>query len=187
MTARPEHTTRSRLTVHDLDSAPEASKDALANQAKRVGKVINIFGAMANSPALMNIYDLVETHLANHSKLDNATRQAIHLTVAAVNDCDYCQAAYTGAAKKAGFTVEETLAIRQGAVPDQPKLQSLLALTRQIADNRGYVDESVWSDALDAGWSEEEILDAYVETVRTILTNYFNHLVGTELDLPPAP
>ncbi|MEX1043273.1 MAG: carboxymuconolactone decarboxylase family protein [Acidimicrobiia bacterium] len=182
-----EHTTTSRLTVHDLDSAPEASRAALANQAKRVGKVINIFGAMANSPALMNVYDLVETHLAEHSNLDNAARQAIHLTVAAVNDCDYCQAAYTGAAKKAGFSIEETVAIRQGSLPDNPKLQALLTLSRQIADNRGCVDESVWSDALAAGWSEEEILDAYVEVVRTILTNYFNHLVGTELDLPPAP
>ena len=182
-----EHTTRTRLPVHDVETAPAASRAALAHQAARVGKVINIFGTMANSPALMNIYDLVESQLAEHSNLDDATRQAIHLTVAAVNDCDYCQAAYTGAAKRAGFTVDETIAIRQGALSGHPKLQPLITLTRQIADNRGYVDESVWSDALEAGWSEEEILDAYTDVVRTILTNYFNHLVGTELDLPPAP
>ncbi len=187
MRAQPEHVTGTRLRVHDVETAPEASRDALARQAARVGKVINIFGAMANSPALMNVYDLFESHLAEHSNLDNPTRQAIHLTVAAVNDCDYCQAAYTGAARRAGFTVEETIAIRQGALSGRPKLQALIGLTRQIADNRGYVDESVWSDALEAGWSEEEILDAYTDVVRTILTNYFNHLVGTELDLPPAP
>jgi AhpD family alkylhydroperoxidase len=187
MTAQSEHTTRTRLAVLDVESAPEASREALARQATRVGTVINIFGTMANSPALMNVYDLVESYLAEHSTLDDATRQAIHLTVAAVNDCDYCQAAYTGAAKRAGFTVDETIAIRQGALPDHPRLQALMTLTRQIADNRGYVDEAVWSDALEAGWSEEEILDAYTEVVRTILTNYFNHLVGTELDLPPAP
>ncbi|MEX1004543.1 MAG: carboxymuconolactone decarboxylase family protein [Acidimicrobiia bacterium] len=187
MTAHSEHSTRARLPVHDVETAPGAGRAALAHQAVRVGKVINIFGTMANSPALMNVYDLVESHLAEHSTLDNATRQAIHLTVAAVNDCDYCQAAYTGAAKSAGFTVEETIAIRQGALGDHPKLQALITLTRQIADNRGYVDETVWSDTLEAGWSEEEILDAYTDVVRTILTNYFNHLVGTELDLPPAP
>jgi AhpD family alkylhydroperoxidase len=187
MTAHSEHITRTRLPVHDVENAPEASREALAHQAARVGKVINIFGMMANSPALMNVYDLVESHLAEHSTLDDATRQAIHLTVAAVNDCDYCQAAYTGAAKRAGFTVDETIAIRQGALPDRPKLQALITLTRQIADNRGYVDESVWSDVLESGWSEEEILDGYIEVVRTILTNYFNHMVGTELDLPPAP
>ncbi|MFO7549551.1 MAG: hypothetical protein R6X29_11890 [Acidimicrobiia bacterium] len=30
-------------------------------------------------------------------------------------------------------------------------------------------------------------LGAYAEVVRTILGNYFNHLVDTELDLPAAP
>jgi AhpD family alkylhydroperoxidase len=186
MTAQAHDNPVSRLTVHDLDSAPERSRPPLANQAERIGRTINIFGAMANSPALMRMYDLVETHLAENSSLDNATRQAIHLTVAAVNDCQYCQAAYTGAARAAGFNRDETIALRQGAIPDQPKLQALVTLTRQIADNRGYVDDAVWMAALDAGWTEEEMLDGYADVVRTILTNYFNHMVGTELDLPPA-
>lgn len=106
-------------------------------QAEGVGKVINIFGAMANSPALMEMYDLVETHLANNSNLDNEIRQAIHLTVAAVNDCGYCQAAYTGTAKAAGFQEEETIEIRRGSLSAHPKLDALLNLSRQIADNRG--------------------------------------------------
>lgn len=38
--------------------------------------------------------------------------------------------------------------------------------------------------------TSEEILDAYADVVRTILTNYFNHLVDTDHDLgevPPLP
>jgi AhpD family alkylhydroperoxidase len=135
----------------------------------------------------MEMYDLVESHLAKESNLDNAARQAIHLTVAAVNDCGYCQAAYTGGAKAAGFTEDECVQIRRGTLSADPKLNALLTLSRQIADNRGYVDDSVWGGAIDAGWATEEILDAYAEVVRTILTNYFNHLVGTELDLPQPP
>lgn len=180
-------TQTSRVQVHDLDSAPQGGRSALEHQASRSGRVLNIHGAMANSPTLINLYDLVETHLATNSTLDNATRQAIHLTVAAVNDCDYCQAAYTGAATRAGFSEAETIAIRRGSLPDHPKLDALLRLSRQIADNRGHVDESAWAGAHNAGWSIEEILDAYADVVRTILTNYFNHMVGTELDLPPAP
>lgn len=180
-------TQTSRVQVHNLDSAPREGREALERQAKRLGRVINIFGAMANSPTLIRMYDLVETHLAQESTLDNATRQAIHLTVAAINDCDYCQAAYTGAATKAGFSVAETIGIRRGTLPDHPKLEALLHLSRQIADNRGHVDDSVWVGAEEAGWSTEEIFDAYADVVRTILTNYFNHMVGTELDLHPAP
>lgn len=176
-----------RVSVHDLETAPIGSQEPLGRQADRVGKVINIFGAMANSPALMALYDAVESHLAKNSNLNNAARQAIHLTVAAVNDCAYCQAAYTGAAKTAGFDTDEAAQIRRGAIEADPRLNSLLTLARQIADNRGYLDESVWSDAVEAAWTIEEILDTYAEVVRTILTNYFNHLVGTDLDLSPAP
>jgi AhpD family alkylhydroperoxidase len=176
-----------KVPIHDLETAPVGSREPLARQAERIGRVINIFGAMANSPVLMEMYDLVETHLSKNSNLDNATRQAIHLTVAAVNDCDYCQSAYTGAAKAAGFEIDETIQIRQGRVVGQPKLTALLTLSRQIADNRGWVDDSAWAGAVAAGWSNEEILDAYSDVVRTILTNYFNHLVGTEHDLPEVP
>jgi AhpD family alkylhydroperoxidase len=176
-----------RVPIHDHDTAPAGSHEPLDNQSRRVGKILNIFGAMANSPALMEMYDLVESHLAKNSNLDNATRQAIHLTVAAVNDCSYCQAAYTGAARAAGFVEDEAVQIRSGSLEDDARLTALLTLVRQVADNRGYVDDSVWDAALGAGWSIDEILDAYADTIRTILTNYFNHMVGTELDLPPAP
>lgn len=94
----------SRIPVHDIESAPPGSRDPLTRQSERVGKAINIFGGMANSPTLMDMYDLVETHLSKNSNLDDATRQAIHLTVAAVNDCDYWQAAYTGAARPPAST-----------------------------------------------------------------------------------
>jgi hypothetical protein len=40
---------------------------------------------------------------------------------------------------------------------------------------------------LETGWSDVELLDAYADAVRTILTDHFKHLVGTDLDLPAAP
>lgn len=176
-----------RVPVHDLDSAPEAGREALERQSERVGKVLNIFGAMAHAPALINLYDTVETLLSEQSSLEPATREAIHLTVAAVNDCGYCQAAYTGSAKKAGFSEEQTIRIRDGEVTDDDELSALLSLARGIAADRGHVDDATWQAALDAGWTDAQLLEAYADVVRTVLTNYFNHLVGTELDLPAAP
>jgi AhpD family alkylhydroperoxidase len=176
-----------RVPIHDVDSAPEGSKEALERQSKRVGKTINIFGAMAHSPAVMGLYDAAEELLGERSNLDRRTREAIHLTIANVNDCDYCQAAYTGAAKAQGFSEEQTVQIREGRVEDDDELTALLALARELAEHKGEVADGTWQAALDAGWSDVELLDAYADVVRTILTNWFNHLVGTELDLPAAP
>jgi AhpD family alkylhydroperoxidase len=176
-----------RVPVHDLDSAPAASKDALERQSKRVGKTINIFGAMAHSPAVIGLYDAAEDTLAERSHLEPSTREAIHLTIANVNDCSYCQAAYTGAAKAQGFNEEQTVQIRRGAVDGDDKLTALLAVARELGANRGEVADATWQAALDAGWSDVELLDTYADVVRTVLTNWFNHFVGTELDLPEAP
>ncbi len=175
-----------RIPIHSTDDAPDASKAALERQSARVGKTINIFGAMAHSPTLIGLYDTVETFLGENSTLEGAVREAVHLTVANVNACDYCQAAYTGSAKKQGFSTEQTIEIRRGAVEGDDKLTALLTFVRELASDKGYVDDTTWSATLDAGWSDVELLDAYAEVVRTVLTNWFNHLVHTEQDLPRA-
>lgn len=176
-----------RVPVHTLDDAPEASRETLDRVAQRIGKVLNIHGEMAHAPALLEAYATMEDTLREKSSLGEPVRQAIHLTVANVNGCDYCQAAYTGSAKKAGHSDEDAIAIRRGELPGNEKLTALLQVSREIAANKGYVEDGTWKDALEAGWSEEQVLEAYAEVVRTIFTNYFNHLVGTEIDLPEAP
>jgi AhpD family alkylhydroperoxidase len=115
-----------RVPVHTVDDAPAESRDTLAALGKRVGKVINIFGEMAHAPALLETYATMEETLREQSSLGEPVRQAIHLTVANVNACDYCQAAYTGAAKAAGHSDEDAIAIRRGQVPGDDKLTALL-------------------------------------------------------------
>ncbi|MDX1620868.1 MAG: carboxymuconolactone decarboxylase family protein [Nitriliruptorales bacterium] len=176
-----------RVPVHTIDDAPEQSRETLAALSEKMGKTLNIHGEMAHSPALINAYAAYESALREHTSLDESVRQAIHLTVANVNHCDYCQAAYTGAAKKTGFDEETTVAIRKGEVPGDEKLTTALRLAREIAANKGEVGDGTWKDAVEAGWSEEQLLEIYAEVPRTVLTNYFNHLVGTEVDLPTPP
>lgn len=176
-----------RVPVHTVEDAPAESRDTLEGLGKRVGKVINIFGEMAHAPALLESYAALEQTLSERSSLGEPVRQAIHLTVANANGCEYCQAAYTGAAKAAGHSDGDAIAIRRGHLPDDHKLTALLQVSREIATEKGYVDDRTWKEAIEAGWSEKELLEAYAEVVRTILTNYFNHFVGTELDLPTPP
>lgn len=48
-------------------------------------------------------------------------------------------------------------------------------------------DAAARDAALSAGWSETQLLDAFADTARTIFTNYFNHFVDTQQDVPEAP
>ncbi len=88
--------------------------------------------------------------------------------------------------KAAGLTEQETIDIRRGQV-DDPKLGALVTLVREQAANVGHVQDTTWQAALDAGWSNRELTETSAVVALNLFTNYFNHLVQTDLDLPPAP
>jgi AhpD family alkylhydroperoxidase len=175
-----------RIPVHTVDSAPEGSRDTLKALAGQFGKVLNIHGAMAHSPAVLETYAAIQEALKDTATFDAKTREAIALTVGNVDDCSYCQAAHTAGGKAAGLSTQETIDIRRGSVAE-PKLAALLTLVREQAQHLGHVQDSSWQGALDAGWTDTELTETAAVVALNLFTNYFNHLVQTELDLPPAP
>lgn len=175
-----------RIPVHTVDSAPEASRAILSDLGSRIGKVLNIHGEMAHSPAVLHVYAATDQAIAEHSSLDAATREAIALAVGVADDCGYCQAAHTVAGKAAGLSGDLMMDIRAGAVSDAP-LAALVTLASEATGNVGAVSDRTWQAARDAGWSDRELTDAFASIAANLFTNYFNHFIGTELDLPEAP
>lgn len=172
-----------RTPIHTTESAPEASRDALKALTEQMGgTTLNIFGAMAESPAVLNGYATLERTLRDESTLGEKVRQAIHLRVSVLSECDYCTAAYTGAARQAGWSGEQAATIATGDVDFDGKLDQLLTFVEEVVTEQGWVADDTWAATTDAGWSEQELLDAFAEVPRTLFTNWFNHLVGTPVD-----
>lgn len=176
-----------RIPIHTLETAPEGSRDGLKVLHDRFGKILNIQGAMAHAPVVLKTYLALKDILHNEGSFDARTEQAIALAVAVVNGCDYCQAAHTLGGEAAGLTRDQTIAIRKGTFDFDPKLGALLSFAHEAAQERGRVRDETWQAALDAGWTDADLLEAHVHVVANVLTNYFNRLVHTDLDLPPAP
>ena len=175
-----------RIPVHTVESAPEASRDALKALAQKYGKVLNIHGEMAHSPAVLHTYLAIQDVLREHATVDAATREAIALAVGNEDDCGYCQAAHTAAGSAAGLSDEQMLDIRRGTVED-PKLDALLRLAREYTANVGTTSDATWQAAVDAGWSDEQLTELSAHVTLNLLTNYFNHHVHTDLDGKAAP
>jgi len=176
-----------RIPVHTTESAPEQSRDELKALEAKFGKVINIHGEMAHSPVVLQSYIAIQQVIADYGSFDARTREAIALAVGNADECNYCQAAHTGGGKAAGLSNEEMIAIRRGGVDFDANLDALLTLARQYTTNIGSVDDASWQAALDAGWTDEELTELSAHVTLNLLTNYFNHLVKTDLDLPAAP
>ncbi len=157
---------------------------ALAGQ---FGKVLNIHGAMAHSPVVLQTYVAFQRVIGEYGTFDARVREAIALVVGNVDECSYCQSAHTMGAKAPGLSEAQTIAIRRGQVDFDLKLAALLDLARQSTANKGAVEDGAWQAALDAGWTDVELTELSAHIALNIFTNYFNHLVETDLDVPAAP
>ena len=177
----------SRVRVETVDTAPENVKSELKSLEEQFGKVLNIHGAMASSPVALQAYVALQQVIQDYGTFDAQTREAIALAVGNVDECSYCQSAHTQGAKAAGFSEDQTIAIRQGAVEFDDKLAALLQVAREAAADKGNVKDATWQAALDAGWSTEELTKLSTHVTLNLYTNYFNHMVQTDLDVPAAP
>lgn len=176
-----------RIPVHTVDSAPHDSRDELKSLEATFGRVISIHGEMAHSPAVLQSYVAIQQVIADYGSFDGRTREAIALAVANVDECAYCQAAHTAGGKAAGLSHDEMILVRRGTVDSDPKLDALLTLAREYTAHVGAVQDTSWQKALEAGWTDEQLTELSVHVTLNLFTNYFNHFVETDLDLPAAP
>lgn len=177
----------SRIPVHTLQDAPPDSRAALQQLSTAMGRTLNIHAAMAASPVVIGAYQGIRAAIGEHGTFDARTREAIALAVGNVDDCNYCQAVHTLSARKAGFSLEQTVQIRQGALPGDPKLAAMITLVREAAAGVGAVSDRTWDAARDAGWTRDQLAEAFAYLAVNLFTNYFNHYARTELDVPAAP
>ncbi len=74
-----------------------------------------------------------------------------------------------------------------GGTSSDLELQALLTVVREQMTDLGNVSDGSGQAALDAGWMDAQLAETTVYVSLNVLTNYFNHVVQTELDLPAAP
>ncbi len=171
-----------RITqVSDTAASPEAA--ALFTAIKdKIGMVPNLYRVAANQPkALAALLGLGET-LAGGA-FNARTREAIALTVAGANECDYCASAH--AAISAGLKVApEAIEAHLSGQSDDPRMAAILALARAIVAARGMVADIDLAAARQAGLSEADIVETVANVVANIFTNYLNHVAQTDIDFP---
>ena len=89
------------------DACPEVRSvydDIMAT--RKADRVNNFWKALAHDPAaLRRTWQSVKEIMAP-GKLDPLTKEMMYLAVSATNQCGYCIASHTAAAKKAGMTEE---------------------------------------------------------------------------------
>ncbi len=148
----------------------------------KIGMVPNLYRVMAHEPAVLAAALTFNEKLSEGS-FDQKTREAIALTVAGVNHCDYCASAHTAISKNLKVDAAEIAARLKGRSADK-KLNAILSFAASVVENRGLVSDEELAAARTAGLSQGEIVETVAVTVANILTNYINHVAQTDIDFP---
>lgn len=148
----------------------------------KVGMVPNLYRVAANQPATLGgLLGLTDT--LGNGAFTPREREAIALTVAAENGCEYCASAHSAISGMLKVS-EDEIAQHLSGTSDNPRLRAILRLASAITTARGQVPDAVLADARGAGLSDADIVETVANVAANIFTNYLNNVAQTDIDFP---
>jgi len=171
------------FTLHDEDTAPEASKDLLARSMKQNGRIPGLHATMAEAPGLLEGYQLVH-QLFLDSSFDKDELTVVWQSVNVEHSCHYCVPAHTGIAK--GMKVDDAIteALRNATPLPNEHLEALRTFTLAMVRERGDVGDEAVQVFLDAGFTARQVLEVVLGVSQKVMSNYTNSLAHTPVDAP---
>ena len=167
----------SRFPIHDELTAPEAALPVLRGALGRGGQLPNILGVLAGAPAALRAYARFRSELRN-GHLAVPTIERIALAVAAHHRAEPSLALHRRTARQAGLAVDDIALAMEWDARD-PAESALLAYLRAVAVDRD-VPLHVHEHAREAGWSDEQLLEA----IAVVAQETFTALVNVAGDVP---
>jgi alkylhydroperoxidase family enzyme len=165
-------TQMSRFHIHDDLSAPEGSLPVLKGAMASGGQLPNFLGVLAGSPAALRAYARFRSEL-RHGSLTLPTLERIALAVAEHYRSQPGLAIHTRTARHAGVGIDEVAAARDWESSD-PGEAALLRYLRALVEQRGHAPMHLHEEAREAGWTDEQLLEAIAYVSLESLTAMVN-------------
>jgi uncharacterized peroxidase-related enzyme len=143
--------------------------------------VPDMFRLVSTKPALLEALMAGYGGAFGELDLDRGTRELVASWSSKVNSCTYCVGTHNWFLLQFGGTQELADAITLADAPDDlpvpDKVKALLQLTTKVCVEAYKVTDEDWSAALEAGWSQGELLDAvFVASLFNFITSMVESL-----------
>ena len=171
-------TQMSRFQIHDDLTAPEGSVPVLRGALASGGQLPNFLGVLAGSPAALRAYARFRSEL-RHGKLTLATLERIALAVAEHYNSEPGIAMHSRAARSAGLDLDEVALARKFDSKD-PREAALLRYLGTLLEERGRAPMHLHEEAREAGWDDEQILEA----IAAVALEGFTQMVNVAGEVP---
>jgi alkylhydroperoxidase family enzyme len=150
--------TMSRFHIHDDLSAPEGSVPVLRGALATGGQLPNFLGVLAGAPAALRGYARFRSEL-RHGHLTLPTLERIALAIAEHYGSEPGTALHSRTGRAAGLGIDEVALAREFDSHDEHEA-ALLRYLKPIVEGNGAPPAYLHEEAREAGWTDEELLEA---------------------------
>jgi alkylhydroperoxidase family enzyme len=168
----------SRFQVHDELTAPEGSTPVLRGALATGGQLPNFLGVLAGSPAALRGYARFRSEL-RHGTLELATLERIALAVAHHYGSEPGIKLHGRTARQAGLGLDEVTLAGEFDSRDEREA-ALLRYLKALVDGQGRPPMHLHEEAREAGWSDEQVLEA----IAYVALEQFTAMVNVAGDVP---
>ncbi len=159
------------------------SKELFNGIENKLGMVPNMMRTMGNSPAVLEGYLNLSGALSSGA-LGTKIGELIALTVAEVNNCDYCLSAHTFIGEKlVKINSEELQEARRGTNIDS-RTTAALTFAKTLVQKGGLVNDNDVQNVKSAGYNDGEVGEIVAHVALNTFTNYLNNTANTVIDFP---
>ncbi len=173
-----------RLTIHTVETAPEAAKPRVEAALKANGFIPNLIGVLANAPEALAFYQEVGKLNAANS-LTPGEVEVVQIIAAKTNECGFCVAGHTKIATLKKLLSEQAIRASRELNPagfDDAKLAALAAFTQAVMAKKGAVSDAELQAFLDAGYNRQQAVEVVMGVALATLCNYTNNLAQTAIN-----
>jgi len=168
----------SRFHIHDDLTAPEGSLPILKGASSAAGQLPNFLGALANSPAALRAFVRASGEL-RHGSLGRATIERISLAVAEHYGSKPGLQLHTRTSRQVGLGIDEVARAKRWDSGDAAEA-ALLRYLRPLLGDRANFPQHLHEEAREAGWTEEQLLEA----IAVLSMESFTAMVNIAGDVP---
>lgn len=172
----------SRLPIHTERSAPQESRERMRRSEAANGFLPNLIGVLAGAPAALEAYATLG-ELNATTTLSFAEREAVQLTAARLNGCEFCVAGHGSVAvKRVGLAPAVVDALQRGHATGVPRLDAVAAFTGAVVATRGDVDDETLDAFRRAGFDDRQALEVVLGVALATLCNVSNVLARSPIN-----
>ncbi|MCK0107892.1 carboxymuconolactone decarboxylase family protein [Flavobacteriaceae bacterium S0825] len=172
------------LEPKTIETADFISAKILEAAKKGMGMIPNMYATMANNTALFDAYSHSYKTFRENAGFTSQEQEIIFLSIAFENECDYCMSAHSFVADKMSkVPISVTNAIRNNIEIEDAKYKALSIFSRVMTAKRGNPSHEDIEAFFAAGYTENHILGVIAGIGVKTMSNYFNHVFDTPVDI----